>query len=136
MKTNELRNLIRQEVKSLLKENISQQSSPDEIKTFITGTVLPQLQKRIEDAAKQVTLKTVTKNMGTTRYGKIGDGIPKTTVQLQRVGFENVKEMMTQYNNIVEYTNTYFDRLASNSSQTDRDSVFNTLADVLKRAGF
>ena len=136
MKSNELRKLIREEVKSFLKENITQQSTPDEIKEYITGTVLPQLQKRIEDAAKKVTLKVVTKNMGTTKYGEIGDGVPETTVQLQRIGFKDVKELMFLYNGIIRVTNTYFSRLTGNWSQQAQDNMFESLMNFLKKAGF
>lgn len=136
MKTDQLRNLIRQEVRSLLKEGITQQSTPDEIKEYVTGTVLPQLQKRIEDAAKQVTLKVVTKKMGITQYGEIGDGVPETKVQLQRIGFGNVKELMFQYNRIIENTNAYFSRLTGDWSQAARDNMFESLLQILKKAGF
>ena len=115
MKSNELRNLIRQEVKSLLKENITPDSSPQEILDY-ANDLRTKLAAKIDDGMKAVRLQLKRKKddwvSGRQKSYMINgqeiETMPGEEIQLFKVNFPKVKLMMQAYREIPGYVNAMF----------------------------
>ncbi len=142
MKSNELRKLIRQEVKSLLKEEITPQSSPQEILDY-ANDMKAKIAAKIDAAVKTLKLQVKAKKEDwfagspktLTINGQKVQTMPGEELQLHRVGgVGQLKQLMKTYKVFPEYVN----RILIAMSEGDQENVeyfYDMLMNAMKRVG-
>jgi hypothetical protein len=141
MKSNELRNLIRQEVKSLLKENITPDSSPQEILDY-ANDIRTKLAAKIDAAVKTLKLQVKAKKedwhaggvQTLTINGQKVQTMQGEELQLHKIGSGQLSQLMKTYKVFPEYIN----RMLISMSQGDQEDVqyrYDMLMNAMKRVG-
>lgn len=141
MKSNELRRLIRQEVKSLIKENITPQSSPQELLDY-ANDIKAKLAAKIDAAVKTLRLQVKSKpenwHAGGVRTLTINGQQVQTMkgeeLQLHKMGSGELKQLFLTYKVLPSYINGMLTAM----SQGDQKKVqysYDMLMDAMKRVG-
>ena len=124
MKSNELRNLIKKEVRSLLTENIahSSQITPEtdieELRAYVEQCLM-QTEQKIINAGKNIVVKSVIKQTSQARDYSGTKGMAVKQISLTIQGFSEIKQMVRWYWDLSEEFNEYLYAKTRNPGKID-----------------
>lgn len=137
MKLTQVRHLIKQEVRSVLRENITAQSSPQEFLDY-GNDIRAKLQAKIEDGMKavrlQIKLKKTYQGNPFTINGQQVRPMPVDELQLFRVNFPKVKEMIIEHKKLPGVINGILYYM-SKGDQANVERIYNVLMKTVSRQG-